>query len=278
MRDGIATAVRELEGAMAEVCIEVEKRGPALCVVLNRPEVLNSINLALVDDLSSFLDRLERDLDPDVRALVLTGAGRAFCAGGDLGDADDGEGRFATAAPLFGGIGRVLDRLEALPLPVIAAVNGLAVAGGLEIVLACDLVIAAENARFGDGHANFGLLPGGGGSVRLPRKIGMNRAKQMMMTAATFPVRTMAEWGLVNDIVPASELLEKVDALVVDLAQKSALGLARMKHLLDTGMQQPVKAALAAEHSLCALHDFSYDRNEGLRAFAMKRPPRFEGR
>jgi len=161
---------------------------------------------------------------------------------------------------------------------VIAAVNGIAIAGGLEIVLACDLVIAAEHATFGDGHANFGLLPGGGGSVRLPRKIGINRAKYMMMSGKTFPASVLADWGLVCDVVDGVQLKPRVDSLVAELERGSPLGLARMKQLIDVGIQQDMVGALAAEQSLCALHDFSFDRNEGLDAFRTKRPPRFEGR
>jgi enoyl-CoA hydratase/carnithine racemase len=262
----------------ARACISTEARNSAIWITLDRPEVLNSINLRLVEELVCVLKAIEQDADPAIRALVITGAGRAFCAGGDLREMFNGDSPVQSGAGLFSAISRALERLEACRLPVIAAVNGIATAGGLEIVLACDLVIAAEHATFGDGHANFGLLPGGGGSVRLPRKIGINRAKYMMLSGKTFPASVLAEWGLVCDIVDGEQLQHRVDALVAELGQKSPLGIARMKQLVDLGMQQSMVGALAAEQSLCALHDFSFDRNEGLDAFRAKRPPRFEGR
>ena len=154
-----------------------ERRGAAAWLTLNRPEALNALTVPLIQCLDACLTRAEAETE--LRAIVVTGAGRAFCAGADLKSigvllADDVE-RFGAEfiRPLLA----VLDRLEASALPVIAAVNGIAAAGGLETILACDLVIAAQGARIGDAHANYGLIPGGGGSVRLPRRIGPARAK-----------------------------------------------------------------------------------------------------
>lgn len=251
----------------------VETRGSVRWLTLNRPECLNSLNLALVRALDAALDRLP----PEITAVVVTGAGRAFCAGGDLDEFESPTG-FRTGAPLFGAISAMLSRLEALPIPVIGAINGLAVAGGLEIALACDLVVACASAQFGDGHARYGLLPGGGGSVRLPRKIGVNRAKYLMMTARMVPASTMVEWGLVNEIAAPEKLIDTVDRLTTDLAKKSPLGLRRMKELVDHGLTLSVPEALANEHAVCARHDESFDRNEGLAAFTEKRIPNFLGK
>ncbi len=255
--------------------IVVEKRLGALWITLNRAEELNSLNLALVEEFSAAIDSVERD--PSLKLIVITGAGRAFSAGGDLKEMDDGSGGYRGGAFLFGAISKLLMRLEGLPHPVVAAVNGIAVAGGLELALACDIVVAAQSAVFGDGHVRYGLLPGGGGSVRLPRKIGINRAKYMMLTGKTFSARVLQDWGLVNEIAEDGKLIELVDGIAAELTSKSPLAMGRIKHLIDEGFEQPISAALAAEQSLCALHDDSFDRNEGLSAFATKRQPVFRG-
>ncbi len=258
--------------------LRFERRGAGAWIILDRPEVLNSVNPAMVADLDRALELVERD--PAVRCVVVTGEGRAFSVGGDLKAAAELAAEQGDAATdrFLEAISRVLSRLEALPVPVIAAVNGFALAGGLEIVLCCDLVVAAENARFGDAHARYGLLPGGGGSVRLPRKLGANRAKYLMFTATQVTAARMMEWGLVAEVVPAAALAGRVEALVADLAGKSPLALKRMKRMIDDGLEQPLDQALRLEQTVCALHNLSHDRNEGLAAFNEKREPRFLGR
>jgi enoyl-CoA hydratase/carnithine racemase len=215
-----------------------------------------------------------------VRALVITGAGRAFSAGADLkavrgqlaGDAASFTKGFVTD------LLALLARLERSPLPVIAAVNGLALAGGIEIVLACDLVLAAESARLGDAHANYGLIPGGGGSVRLPRKIGPTRAKMLMFTGDFVPAAALVASGLVNQVVADDRLVPEVEALVDRLAGKSPLGLARMKQLVNDGLEQPLDTAIRLEFALMQAHALSADMAEGLAAFEAKRRPKFTGR
>ena len=172
----------------------------------------------------------------------------------------------------------MLLRIEGFPTPVIAAVNGLALAGGLELLLACDLVVAAESAKLGDAHANYGLTPGGGSSVRQHRKIGQIRAKQLIFTGDFLPARQLMEWGLINHVVPDDALGTAVDELVGTLAQRSPIGLRRMKRMIDDGLEQSLPAALRYELSLNAQHAASHDRMEGLAAFAEKRKPAFEGR
>jgi enoyl-CoA hydratase/carnithine racemase len=168
-------------------------------------------------------------------------------------------------------------RIECFPCPVIAAVQGMALAGGLELVLCCDLVLAADSAKFGDAHANYGLLPGGGGSVRLPRKIGPTRAKQMMFTGEMFSAATMRDWGLVNEVVSDIDLPVRVENLLERLANKSPIGLRQMKRLVDEGLKMSPNAALELEQTVFAEHSLTHDRREGLAAFAEKRQPRFTG-
>lgn len=259
--------------------IVVSQRGAALWIRLNRPQALNSMSPVMIAGINAALDGA-REI-AELRAVVITGTGRAFCAGADLKEAlamtvgSDPE----TATAAFTESFRLLaDRIERFRLPVIAAVNGLTIAGGLEIVLGCDLVIAAQSAKLGDGHGKYGLMPGGGGSVRLPRKIGPMRAKYLMFTAEYLPAQTLADWGLVTSVVADEALEAEVDALVAKLADKSPLGLARLKQLVDDGLDQPVEVAMRAEQLMSALHNFSADRAEGLAAFTEKRAPKFTGR
>lgn len=256
-----------------------ERRGAALWIRLNRPEALNSMSPAMLTAIDAALD--DAETDRDLRAIVIASTGRAFCAGADLkaalamatgGDADTATAAFTEK------FRRLADRLERFRLPVIAAVNGLAIAGGIEIVLGCDLVIAAQSAKLGDGHGKYGLMPGGGGSVRLPRKIGPMRAKYLMFTAEYLPAQTLMDWGLVTEVVADDALDTAVEALVAKLADKSPLGLARLKQLVDDGLDQPVEVAMRAEQLMSALHNFSADRAEGLAAFTEKRAPHFTGR
>ncbi|MGE0232471.1 MAG: enoyl-CoA hydratase/isomerase family protein [Flavobacteriaceae bacterium] len=256
-----------------------EKRASAAWITFNRPEAMNAMSPQQAADLNAALDAVEADRD--VRCVVITGTGRAFCAGADLKAVKalgEGEDRERARRAFLDFTGDVLRRIETFPMPVIAAVNGLALAGGLEVVLVCDLVIAAEEAKLGDQHAQYGLLPGWGGSVRLPRKIGLNRAKELMFTARHVPARTMMEWGLVNRVVPLADLEEAVGALAAELADKSPLGLAAMKRMADDGLAQPLDVALRYETAIADKYQDSHDRQEGLSAFAEKRKPQFKGR
>jgi enoyl-CoA hydratase len=249
--------------------------GPVVTLTLDRPARLNALGPETVAALDAALDDLG-----DARVLVLTARGRAFSAGGDLEAVaamarerglDDGAG----TAAFHAAISALLRRLELLPIPVLAAVNGIAVAGGLELACACDVVLATESAVFGDGHANYGLLPAGGGSVRLPRRIGANRAKYLMFTGETVPAATMRDWGLVAEVVPDDELPAAAERLAARLASRSADGLRRMKELVDRGLETGVDEALAHEQAVAAEHLGAPDYREGLAAFREKRTPRF---
>jgi enoyl-CoA hydratase len=203
-----------------------------------------------------------------------------FCAGADLvqtldrcradgHDGGDRQGAFLRRA------GRVFSRIEAHPKPVIAAVHGLAVGGGLELVLACDLVVAARSAAFGDAHANYGLIPGGGGSARLPRRVGPGTAKRLMFTGASMPAEALAHTDLISAVVDDDRLLDEVDALVAAIACKSPTGLHVMKQLVGDALDVPQEAALAAELAAVDGYRHSPDFTEGITAFVQKRAPVF---
>lgn len=261
---------------MSEQVVLFEIRDKAAWITLNRPTALNALIPAVVHGIDAALDEVEKH--PEVCAIVVTGSGRAFSAGADLKFIRESSGGNPRALQDFlQGIYVTFNRLEHFPRPIIAAVNGLALAGGIELVLCCDLVIAAESAKIGDAHANFGLIPGGGSSARLPRKIGPNRAKYLMYTGEFLSARELMEMGLVNEVVPDGELTSAVEKVVAKLSNKSPLGLARMKYLVDDGLNQSQDTALRLELALFDLHTTSEDMQEGLAAFEQKRTPQFKG-
>lgn len=263
---------------MAYETLTYEKRGRACWITLNRPDALNAISQQVMDDLSAALDAAEAD--EEVWAAVLTGAGRAFCAGADLKDVlgiltgDDAEAIRAFMNNAY----RMFRRVAQFEKPLIAAVNGIAAAGGLELILGCDLVIAAESAKIGDAHANYGLVPGGGSSIRLPRKIGPTRARQLLYTGEFLPAQTLMDWGLVNEVVPDGELTNAVDAMLEKMLAKSPVVLRRMKRLVDDGLDAPLDPALRLEMMAWEAHSKSEDLKEGLNAFSEKRTPAYSGR
>jgi enoyl-CoA hydratase/carnithine racemase len=259
--------------------IRFEQRGAVAWITLNRPDAMNALSETMCAELRDATVRCERD--PAIRVLVLTGAGRAFCAGADLkgvfessaGDPgpSDAMGEFLDL------VGGMMDRLRVCPKPTIAALNGLTMAGGLELAMTCDLIIAAESARIGDAHANFGVFPGAGGAAILPRRIGATAAKYLLFTGETMPARELVPLGLVNRVVPDAELVSEVEKLALRIASKSPLVLRRMKQAVADGLEQPQASALRLERLVLDAHRHSHDIQEGLAAFVGKRTPDFKG-
>jgi enoyl-CoA hydratase/carnithine racemase len=242
-------------------------------ITLNRPDRLNAISPELLEDLDRACAAVESDAG--VRVVTLSAAGRTFCAGADLRavkelspDAQRWDGFMARWH-------RVFDRIEALPVPVIAGVHGLALAGGLELVLVADLVVAEEGARLGDQHANFGLVAGGGGSQRLPRLIGARRAKELMLLGGWLTAAQALAWGLVNRVVPAGTVSTAVEEMAGTLAAGSGSANRTVKALVNRAFDTDLGEGLALERRLVAQHMRSADAAEGLRAFAEKRKPVF---
>lgn len=243
---------------------------------LNRPESMNALSPALLTALDQAVVQLAEATD--VRAVIITGEGAAFCAGGDLLSfreaLTDPTGDSLIANIAFAQ--DVFSRIEALPMPVIAAVNGHAIAGGLELLLCCDLVVASSTARIGDGHARFGIIPGGGASVRLPQKLTANRANYLLLSGDLLPAQTLADWGLVNEVVAPDALLDAALALAARLARHSPLGLRHIKGLAAQATHD-TEAGLRAELDAFRQYAKSQDFAEGLAAFADKRQPTFTG-
>src|SRR5216684_1040540 len=239
--------------------------------VLNRPEQMNAISPDLLEDLDGVCTAVEGDAT--VRVLTVTASGRAFCAGADLKAVKE----LSPDRVKWNGFMRrwhgVFNRIEALPVPVIAGVHGLALAGGLELLLVADLVVADEAARIGDQHANFGLVAGGGGSQRLPRLIGARRAKELMLLGGWLSAREALAWGLVNRVVPAGTVAPAVEEMAATLAAGSASANRTVKTLVNRAFDCALPDGLELERRLVAEHMRSADAAEGLRAFAEKRKP-----
>jgi enoyl-CoA hydratase/carnithine racemase len=264
--------------AQTQNCLATDRRGAVMWLRLQRPAAMNAISAEMLDELNLAIDRIEAD--ETVRVVVLTGAGRAFCAGADLKGLTIAGGVLDPdrIVEFVGYAGRTIERLAELPQPVIAGVNGLALAGGLELLLAGDIVIASASARIGDAHSNFGLIPGAGGSVRLARVVGPQMAKYLAFTGEAFPPGSPVLAGLVSEVVEPDMLEARLDELAVALAAKSPLGLGRMKRLINDSPDQPLAEALAAEQKALGEQCRSQDFAEGLAAFAAKRAPHYQGR
>jgi enoyl-CoA hydratase len=253
-----------------------EKRNQAGWIYLNREKDMNSLSSIMLTEITDVLTAAEKD--DDVRVLVLTGKGKAFCAGADLKEVLSSFGQKKGPDPDFLDKARVFtNKLRHFPKPVIGALNGLTLAGGLEIAMCCDVIIAAESAKIGDAHLNYGIFPGGGGAAVLPRKIGLNRAKHLLFTGDFISASEMKEYGFVNQVVPDGELEKSVDALAKKMTVKSPLGLKLVKHVANQSLDQTEETALQQEFLTLREYTCSYDIEEGLKAFGEKRKPEFKG-
>jgi methylglutaconyl-CoA hydratase len=256
--------------------IEVDRRdGGVAAVTLNRPEAHNAMSRELCLELRALADQLGGD--PAIRAVVITGAGvKAFSAGADLK-----ERKGVTAdetGPYVDAISGATDAWARMPKPTIAAVNGYAFGGGMELALACDFRVAADTAQFGLTEVRLGILPGAGGTVRLPRLIGVARAKELILLGRRIDAHRALEIGLVSDVVPRAQLAESVDRILAELAGCAPRSVELAKRAIERGVELPVDEALRLERECYDVTLYTEDRNEGLRAFAEKRPPRYQGR
>jgi len=257
--------------------ILVERADGRAVVTLNQPERMNPLDGATVTALRAALGQFE--VDPDVRVVLFTGAGRAFSAGGDLDGYLTLYRRPDEFRAYLEDFFRLCEAIERSSRICLAVVNGYCVAGGLELMLACDLALAAEEARLGDGHLTYGQLPGAGGSQRLPRAIGAIRARHLILTGRLVDGREAERIGLVAECVARQGLMARAHALTDELLTRSPAGLRGAKYLVNRGLEGSLASGLQLE--LAYVHHYATtepDATEGLLAFKEKRPPRFSAR
>jgi 2-(1,2-epoxy-1,2-dihydrophenyl)acetyl-CoA isomerase len=264
--------------AAASDLVLTDRRNGVATLTLNRPDRLNALNAELGVALSQALERVADD--SEIRVVVVTGAGRAFCAGGDLAAIRAARDRGATAElePLLRAGQKMVLRMRTMRQPVIAAVNGAAAGGGMNIALAADIRIAAHDALFAQSFAKVGLFPDYGGTFLLPRLVGEARAAEMFYTGDLIDAQTALRLGIVNRVVPASQLAEEARSLAEKIAAGPPLAIRAVKQVLFAAEREALSQALELEVRTQIECFRSDDCGEGLRAFFEKRAPRFQGR
>ncbi|SHF63726.1 enoyl-CoA hydratase [Desulfofundulus australicus DSM 11792] len=255
--------------------ILVDKDGPLAMLTINRPQVLNALNAETLKEIEGAVDELAED--EAIRVIIITGAGeKAFVAGADIAF-------MSKLTPLearnFARLGqRVLSKIENLPKPVIAAINGYALGGGCELAMACDIRVASEKAKFGQPEVNLGLIAGFGGTQRLTRLVNPGLAKEILFTADMLDAETARRIGLVNHVVPAEELLNFCRGMAERIAARGPVAVRLTKEAVNEGLEMDLEKALAHEADLFGLVFATADREEGIAAFLNKRKPQFQGR
>ena len=253
-----------------------EKSEGIATITLNRPEALNAFSKEVVDELLQTLSDIEKD--ENVRVVILTGAGeKAFSAGADIKTMIGMNALKAREEISLMG-GKLCHALENLEKPVIAAINGYALGGGLEVAMACDIRIATENARMGQTEINIGLIPGWGGTQRLTRLIGKTKAKELVFTGKMIDAKTAEQLGLINMAVPPDKFKETVKQFATELAQKAPVAIRVAKALINKGEDASLDSALALECEGFGVVGSTEDLQEGVKAFTEKRKPTFKGK
>ena len=252
-----------------------EQKGAIAYVTLNRPKVLNALNQRTWEDLRAAFEDA-RD-DAEVRGVILTGAGdKAFIAGADISELSHVTAIEAEKSSTYGQ--EVLNLIENLGKPVIAAINGFALGGGCETAMACTIRVASEHAKFGQPEVTLGLIPGGGGTQRLPRLIGKGRALQIILSGEMISAQEAFRIGLVNEVVPAAELTTRAEAILKRIFSNAPVAVKYSLEAVNKGMETSQAEGLSLEASLFGLCAGTEDKKEGTSAFLEKRKPQFQGR
>ncbi|MBR7836693.1 enoyl-CoA hydratase [Actinospica durhamensis] len=252
--------------------IKVERRDRVGLITLHRPEALNALNLRLMHEVVGAAEEFDRD--DAVGAVVLTGSERAFAAGADIKEMQDLEFVDAYRADLFA----EWDRFARLRKPVVAAVSGYALGGGCELAMMCDILLAADTAKFGQPEIKLGVIPGMGGSQRLTRAVGKAKAMELCLTGRMMDAEEAERAGLVSRIVPAADLLEEALKVAATIAAMSPIAVLAAKEAVGRAFESPLAEGLRYERRLFHAAFATADQKEGMAAFAEKRPPHFQGR
>ena len=251
-----------------------EKKERLAIITLNRPDSFNAINSQMLKDLDNLLDEIISDTS--ISAVILTGHKKFFAAGADIKEISQNDTP-VSAHKFIQNIQGVFDKLERVPVPVIAAVSGLALGGGCEMSMACDIRIAAENAKFGQPEINIGVIPGAGGTQRLPRLVGIGRAKELLFTGDPIGAQEAYRIGLVNKIVPIESLLDEAKKMALKFIDQPGYTLKILKMAVNDGMNMDLRSATAYEARCFEQLASTKDQREGLTAFVEKRKPVYKG-
>lgn len=245
-----------------------------LVVTVSRPSALNALNSSVLKELDALLDAVKDDAS--VYSLVLTGDGKAFVAGADIGEMSTLSG---VEGKVFGALGlKVFRKLETLPQPTVAAVNGFALGGGCELAMACDIRIASEKAKFGQPEVGLGITPGFGGTQRLPRLVGVAKAKELIFTGGHIGAEEAKVIGLVNQVVAPEELMETALKLTKKMNRNGQLAVRLSKEAINTGIETDVETGFNIESSLFGLCFSTEDQKEAMNAFLSKEKPNFQNK
>ena len=252
-----------------------EKSEGMAVITLNRPKSMNALNSALFKELDDALTKIERD--DEIKVVILTGTEKFFAAGADITEME-GILTPVDAHRFLKDVQAVFNRIEDLEKPVIAAVSGLALGGGCELTLACDLRIAAENATFGQPEIKIGVIPGAGGTQRLPRIVGLTKAKELLYTGDFIDAQEAYRIGLVNKVVPLASLMDEAKKMAAKIARQPGFALKITKMAVNGGMNMDMKSAMAYESRCFEMLFSTTDQKEGMKAFVEKRKPAFKNR
>jgi enoyl-CoA hydratase len=252
----------------------LETRDGILTVKINRPKALNALNPELLVELKEVFQNIPQN--PEVKSVIITGEGeKAFIAGADIAAMKE---MTALQAKEFCGLGHEVMRLiETCPRPVIAAVNGFCLGGGLELALSCDFIYASETAKLGLPEVNLGLFPGFGGTQRLSRLVGKNLAKELIFTAKTLGAQEAFSYGMVNKVCPQTELISSVETTAKEIMQKGPIAIELAKKVINEGTDLDIASGLAMERNTFPIIFATEDKSEGVGAFLEKRKPNFSG-